>query len=489
MAEILYIRLGSQAQDEISWLIFNTLEQEIIASGALANAEQLSALTEKAQTRVVKVFVPGCDVLLKQLTVPTKSSKAMRSAVPYMLEDELAQDVDDLFFAYATINSDTSEHNCFVAITERAQMLLWQSWLADAAIATKSMQPDILAMPYTEGQWSAIALHPERVRAPAEIAHAKTSNKQSTEQIATQPTQVIVRQGEWQGYTLDSDAWQFTLQSMVTAAQATQRNEKTKDKAKEKKQTQASTKKSAETQENNSQHADEEALRTDLIINAYSALPLPRSLLEESNTTPPSAITLVNAEEELPLALFAQQQKPNAFNLLQGEFTIKERRSPHLNNWLWAAGFAVCALVLNVGYKSAQLYQLSAQQAQVEAQIIARYQQAFPQATRVRIGTIKSQLNQALSQQGSGGEQVGFLSMLAQVQPAFAKVPNLTPESLKFDGKRQELRVQAIADDYQHFEQFKNALNLVNVEVKQGAQNNQGEQVTGSFSIVSKDGI
>ena len=78
--------------------------------------------------------------------------------------------------------------------------------------------------------------------------------------------------------------------------------------------------------------------------------------------------------------------------------------------------------------------------------------------------------------------------MLAQVQPAFAKVASLKPESIKFDGKRQELRLQAIADDYQHFEQFKNALALANVEVKQGAQNNQGEQVTGSFSIVSKEG-
>ena len=76
--------------------------------------------------------------------------------------------------------------------------------------------------------------------------------------------------------------------------------------------------------------------------------------------------------------------------------------------------------------------------------------------------------------------------MLSQVQPAFAKVPELKPESLKFDSKRQELRLQAIANDYQHFERFKAALNGANLTVKQGAQNNQGEQVTGSFSIVSK---
>ena len=76
--------------------------------------------------------------------------------------------------------------------------------------------------------------------------------------------------------------------------------------------------------------------------------------------------------------------------------------------------------------------------------------------------------------------------MLSTVQPAFAKVPALKPESLKFDGKRQELRLQAIANDYQHFEQFKAELNHANLTVKQGAQKNQGEQVTGSFSISRK---
>ena len=142
--------------------------------------------------------------------------------------------------------------------------------------------------------------------------------------------------------------------------------------------------------------------------------------------------------------------------------------------------------MLNVGYKGAQLWQLSAQQEQVEAQIIARYKKAFPSAKKIRIGTIKSQLNRKIATLGGSSDQTGFLTMLSKVQPAFAKVPELKPESLKFDGKRQELRLQAIADDYQHFERFKSALNAANLTVKQGAQNNQGEQVTGSFSITSK---
>ena len=199
-----------------------------------------------------------------------------------------------------------------------------------------------------------------------------------------------------------------------------------------------------------------------------------------------SHIAVNKCEEELPLALFAQHSQRSSFNLLQGEFKLREKRSLGLTNWLWAAGIAMCALLLNVGYTSTLLWQLSTQQVQVEEQIIARYKKTFPATKRVRIGTIKSQLNKKMAQLGGASESSGFLAMLSKVQPAFAKVPTLKPETLKFDSKRQELRLQAVANDYKHFEQFIAALNRANLTVKQGAQKNQGEQVTGSFSITSK---
>lgn len=422
MAEILYIRLGSRVQDEISWLVFNSIEQEIIASGILTSAEQLHDLTAKAEQRLVNVFVPGSDVLLKRVSMPTKSQRSMRAAVPYMLEDELAQDVDDLFFAYADMTTENGENNCFVAIVERVQMQMWLTWLANAKIKVKTLQSEVLAMPYKEGQWSAIALH-------------------SSSHVGNQ---IVVRQGEWQGCTLDSEAWKFSLEHVFP----------------------------------NQVHSNEQQENNVVTLNAYSALPNLQSCSGN--------ITVINSEEELPLFLFAQHCQRRPFNLLQGEFNVKDQRSIGATKWLWAASFAMCALLLNVGYKSAQLWQLSAQQAQVEEQIITRYKKTFPATKRVRISTIKSQLNKKIDQLGGTSDSSGFLAMLSKVQPAFAKVPALKPESLKFDGKRQELRLQAIANDYQHFEQFKAALTRVNLTVKQGAQKNQGKKVSGSFSISRK---
>ena len=109
MIETLFIRLGSQAHNTIHWLVTaetSNNAQEIIASAELKDAQQLSELTSKAEQRQVKDLVPGCDVLLKSLKVPAKSSKAMRLATPYMLEDSLAEDVEQLFFAYADLAID-----------------------------------------------------------------------------------------------------------------------------------------------------------------------------------------------------------------------------------------------------------------------------------------------------------------------------------------------------------------------------------------------
>lgn len=420
MAETLYIRLGSQAHHTIHWLIAagnNSSDTfEIIASGELANAEQLSELTEKAEQRLVKVILPSSDVILKRLAVPAKSNRAMRLAVPYMLEDDLSQDVDQLFFAYADLKKDSEENNCFTAIVEHKQMQQWLAWLHAANINSQFFVPEVLAMPENINGWSAIALN----------------------EGAGQ--QVIVRQGLWQGFTLDLATWQLQCQAF-----SLQQNEESDDESEQELSVQ---------------------------INSYS----PIAYSEQLN--------IQKLPEELPLALMAQHyQSKDNFNLLQGEYKVKDVRGADIKQWYWVAAVAIFALLLNFTFKAVQLWQVNAKQAQVEAEIISQYKKAFPKTKRVRIATIKSQLNQKLAQLGGAGDSGGFLAMLAKVTPAFSKVSALKPESLKFDSKRQELRIQAVASSYQVFEQFKNALEQDGLSVKQGAQNNQGAQVTGSFSI------
>ena len=411
MTETILIRLGSQHQDRIHWLIWAESNSEIIASGELSSAAELATLTEKAQSRRVVVLVPGCDVAIKRLTVPSKSQKALKLAAPYMLEDELAQDVDDLFFAYSGQKSDAEGHNCFLAAVERSQMQQWLQWLADANITTKLMLPDVLAMPLNSNGVSVVILG----------------------------EQLIVRTGEWQGINVDQSYWQSALTNIGQQLPATEENQAT--------------------------------------IQVYSPLPF------ESNE-----LQLEAMPEELPLALFADQLKLNRFNLLQDEFQVKETRSPMLTHWYRAAIVAAIALTLNFAMKGAQIIQIGQQQDAVEQEIIAVYKKAFPNTKRVRINTIRSQLKRKLQGVGTANEDSGFLPLLAKVQPAFVSVPELKPESIKFDAKRQELRMQASAKDYQSFDKFKSEVEKMRLTVNQGSQRNQGDMVSGSLSITARGG-
>ncbi len=410
MTETLYIRLASQAQEVVPWLIYSAENNEIIASGELKNAAELAQLSDKAKTRQVITLVSSSDVLLKSLTVPGNSQRAIRMAAPYMLEDELAQEVEQLFFAYANIKTDQKNHNCFVAIVERKQLEQWLTWLTNANIQCKTMLPEVLALPNATPHWSAITLQ----------------------------QQLLLRQDNWQGMTIDLATWPIIEKSLAAQWQK--------------------------------QHENKDDSASPPIIDNYSPL---TSQYFELNPQP----------EELPLALLASNASKQQFNLLQGEYQIKQTHSPLLKTWLPVAITAALALTLSLTYKAIKLQQLNNQIETVESQIITTYKKAFPNTKRVKIATVRSQLKRKLTEVGSINTTAGFLNLLEKLRPVFAAVPELKPETIKYDNKRQELRIQATARDYQHFEQFKNALEKARFKVTQGSLNNQGELVSGSFSI------
>jgi general secretion pathway protein L len=439
MAETLYIRLGSKANDAILWLILDSLNDEIIASGELKNAEALSQLTEKAKTRQVCVFVPGCDFHLNSLKVPGNSQRAIRQATPYMVEDELGQEVEQLFFAYADLPINTQGHNSYFAAVEKTLMNSWLEWLAQADIQTSHMLPDFLAMPFSLNTASAISLE------------------------TSQGKQVLFRQNQWHGFTVDTFAWQHVAKRLGVELGL-------EVEAKE-----AEVAKQSLKSESIIQDEHKEAKSEQVTINAYSPL-------EHNENLPISYLP-----EELPLGLLAQQADYKFFNVLQGEYKVKKSHSTLIKTWSVAAGVAIFALVLNFTEKGMALYQVNNKQAALETQIISVYKKAFPQTKRVRIGTIKSQLNQKIAQLGGQNNSEGFLAMLAKIQPAFAGVSDLKPQTLKFDGKRQEVRLQAIASDYQKFDEFKSSVEQLGFVVKVGSQNNQGNSVTGSFNITASN--
>lgn len=105
-----------------------------------------------AATRIV-ALVPGTDVLLTRVDLPPASTGRLAQILPYALEDQLLDDVQNLHFA---AGGRDAEGRQVAAVVSRAQMQAWVDCLAEAGVAADVMLPDVLAVPLHDAQPTAL---------------------------------------------------------------------------------------------------------------------------------------------------------------------------------------------------------------------------------------------------------------------------------------------------------------------------------------------
>ena len=157
MSESLVIRLGTNAQQPVHWLVWSTQEQEIIASGILASAHALGELQERAGGRPVVTLVPGSDLIFRRVSLPGKYSRQAAAALPYLLEEQIASDVDELHLVVLAHQGNDVD----LMAVDKAKMQEWLAWLQQAGLKTLQLLPDVLALPPATEGWSALQLGAE----------------------------------------------------------------------------------------------------------------------------------------------------------------------------------------------------------------------------------------------------------------------------------------------------------------------------------------
>ena len=123
------------------------------AAGTLAEA---SAAVEGRRSTLV---VPGNDVLLAEALVPGGSQARALQAIPFALEEQLADDVEKLHFA---LGSKDRDDNYPVAIIDRSTMDTISEQCQEAGLRPTSIVPETLALPmleaidFDEVSWTAL---------------------------------------------------------------------------------------------------------------------------------------------------------------------------------------------------------------------------------------------------------------------------------------------------------------------------------------------
>jgi general secretion pathway protein L len=155
MADWLLLRLPYAAEQPATWLVVD-------ARGNPTGPPQsgpLSLAAARAAGRRICVLVPGTDVLLAEPEVPMKAGTKLHQVVPYALEEQLADDIDDLHFAIG--KRATGSARTPVAVVRRSLMDEWLTLLRSSGLEPESMYADSALLPENPGQ--AVALMEEDV--------------------------------------------------------------------------------------------------------------------------------------------------------------------------------------------------------------------------------------------------------------------------------------------------------------------------------------
>src|SRR5438094_142385 len=141
MADWLLLRLPRVPDEPASWLVVD-------ARGTPVGPPQsgpLTAAVTRAAGRRVWVSDPGPDVLLAEPEVPVKAGLKLQQLVPYALEEQLADNIEDLHFAIGKRASDSIRAP--VAVVARALLDEWLATLRSSGIEPEAIHAESDLLP------------------------------------------------------------------------------------------------------------------------------------------------------------------------------------------------------------------------------------------------------------------------------------------------------------------------------------------------------
>ncbi len=149
MAENLYLRLAETGSSDdpvihLEWMLLDETSGIVRFRGE-GGLHDFQALREElSYTGQTHVMIPSEDVLLTEAVVPTKQPKQILQAVPYLVEEQLASDVEACHFA---IGPRSDQGEVAVAVIEQNRMVYWQSIIKAAGVSPDIVTVDVLALP------------------------------------------------------------------------------------------------------------------------------------------------------------------------------------------------------------------------------------------------------------------------------------------------------------------------------------------------------
>ena len=147
MAQYLLTYLQRTGDDYLRWCVCDD-KGAVVGQADHGTFEQAAKAAER---RRVVMVVAGTELLMEEADVPGANQAKALKAIPYMLEEQLAQDVEASHFAFG---NKQANGRIPVAVISK-QSFAWIRELAESSkLNVQEIIPEILALPFFNDRWT-----------------------------------------------------------------------------------------------------------------------------------------------------------------------------------------------------------------------------------------------------------------------------------------------------------------------------------------------
>jgi general secretion pathway protein L len=148
---MLFLHLQDDGAETADWLLIDRQGQR--RAGGQATPLETIAAEDGARVERACVLAPTRLFTLTEVELPMRRRRQAMAAIPYTIEDRLAQEIEDCHFAYGPVGEGGRTP---VIVAARAQMQAWLDRLEQAGLWAGVLTPDLFMLPYQEGAWAAM---------------------------------------------------------------------------------------------------------------------------------------------------------------------------------------------------------------------------------------------------------------------------------------------------------------------------------------------
>ncbi|MBS3804173.1 MAG: type II secretion system protein GspL [Oleiphilaceae bacterium] len=411
------------AEPLFDWALLDAVG-EIQARGenhARAQIEQTLGQNALDTVRLIGL-IPGDEALFCHASIPAKQERFIRQALPFAVEEQLAQDIESMHLALGGREAEGFR----VAAIDHSHMAFWSALFEGwAHVELEAIYPDAGLLPCQDTDW-AICLD----GAYALLASAR---------------------GEWLRMQIDNLA-------MFSHTLALPPEEEV----------------AAEVKVTVFAGADDLAKSQSLI----ATLKAPGRLAIREETLELTPLELLAHSHHHHLC--------EPVNLCQGSYNVNRAGNSAWRPWRPAIAIAGLWLILQLGLEAGLGVYHQNQADKFNEQAMASYRAAFPEDTRTHAGNLRRVLSGELRVATQSGATTDFLSLMKQTGQQYSQLPakdTVEFTSINFSQSRGKLVVDLRADDYSALTALRAGLNDRGLDADIGSVVNEASGARGRLTI------